>query len=281
MKTNNQLAHQSDQKQFNYEGDIPTKPKSPTRVSFFRLIYKATRRNPAVDSFLTTFLPHLKTLPCITAEQIIPSFSTSEVTVRDLPRGQWATPLVDTLTIIKAAIGFKSKRILEIGSYKGATARLLAENTPQDSYIWTLDVDPQHGEAYRDTPYENRIQRLVGKATVEVLEGQGPFDFIFVDADHDYESVFMHSAVAFRYLAPGGVILWHDYHQNNYLHGANGIGEALLQASKKFGKQIISIEGTTLAIYSEYPDWETGLLSISNQGRKISDPWKDNNIHKI
>ncbi|MBC7979166.1 MAG: class I SAM-dependent methyltransferase [Armatimonadetes bacterium] len=267
--------------EFSWDGIVPPKPAEPAKVGLFRFIYKATRRNPSVDTFLTGFLPHLKMLPTVAAERAVPGFSTSKVNICDLPRGQWATPLVDTLTVIKAAKGFESKRLLEIGSYKGSTALLLAQNTDADVRIWTLDMDPQHGEAYRGTEYEKRIHRVVGKATVGALEGHGSFDFIFVDADHDYASVFEHTVVAFRHLAPGGVILWHDYHQNNYLHGANGIGEALHMVSKKFGRNIVSIEGTTLAIYSEHLDWETASLESYDDSPEDSDPWSDRKIRHI
>jgi predicted O-methyltransferase YrrM len=281
MNPSNHPSHIADRTDVIWDGNVPPRPEAPPKVTLFKFIYKATRRNPAVDTFLTSFLPHLKMLPTVAAEGVIPGFSSTRVTVFDLPRGQWATPLVDTLTVIKAAKGFHSKRILEIGSYKGSTALLLAQNTDADVRIWTLDIDPQHGEAYRGTEHEIRIHRLVGKATIGALEGVSPFDFIFVDADHDYASVFEHTAVAFRHLAPGGVILWHDYHQSSYLHGANGIGEALHVASKMFGRRIVSIEGTTLAIYSEHPGWETRTLGEWQNANESTDPWQDTKIRKI
>lgn len=281
METNNHPESTVTRPQISWDGRIPPHPDAPAKALLFRFIYKASRRNPSVDTFLTSFLPHLKLLPTVAAEQIIPQFSDTQVTIRDLPRGQWATPLVDTLTVIKGAKGFESKKILEIGSYKGSTALLIAENTNEDTMIWTLDIDPQHGEAYRGSKYENRIHRLVGRASLEILGNCGTFDYIFVDADHDYASVYEHTVVAFQCLAPGGVILWHDYHQNNYLHGANGIGEALHMASKTFKRDIFSIEGTTLAIYSEHPDWSTNRLAPSKSGTDDSNPWSDTKIRKI
>ncbi len=266
---------------FEWNGIVPLRPQDPPSVAAFRFLYRASRRNQALDCFLTSFLKHRYYLPTVAAETVIPDFATSMVTVRDLPRGLWATPLVDTLSVVKAAIGFQSQRILEIGSYKGSTARLLAENTPADTHIWTLDMDPNHGEAYRGTIHESRITRIIGRASNELLDEHGPFDLIFVDADHDYESVFHHSAVAFRQLSPGGVILWHDYQQNNYLHGGCAVPEALHMAATCFKSDILSIEGTMLGIYSERPGWETAKAVAREKSDDHSNPWSDGKIRKI
>ena len=109
----------------------------------------------------------------------------------------------------------------------------------------------------------------------------GPFDLIFVDADHDYESAFHHSAVAFGQLAPGGVILWHDYQQNNYLHGGCAVPESLYMAAMTFRRSILSIEGTMLGIYSEHPGWETSVIKKRGKIESSSDPWSDRKIRQI
>ena len=234
-----------------------------------------------MDKFLTSFLTHRHFLTTVAAEDVIPGFAVNPVTVRDLPRGLWATPLVDTLSVLKSAIGFGSRKILEIGSYKGTTARLLAENTSPETHIWTLDIDSNHGEAYRGTEHEARIHRIIGRASAELLKDHGPFDLIFVDADHDYESAFHHSAVAFGQLAPGGVILWHDYQQNNYLHGGCAVPEALHMAAKEFSRPILCIEGTMLGIYSEHLGWETAVIEKRGKNESSSDPWSDQKIRQI
>jgi hypothetical protein len=267
---------------FHWDGKIPPKPADPPMVDMFRLIYRASRRNQSVDKFLTSFLKYRHFLPTVAAEYAIPGFADNPVTICDLPRGLWATPLVDTLSVVKAAIGFKSKKILEIGSYKGSTALLLAQNTPTDTHIWTLDVDPNHGSAYRGTIHEPRIQRIVGRVNNEILKEHGPFDLIFVDADHDYESVFNHSTVAFNQLAANGVVLWHDYTQSSYLHGGCGVPEALHMAAKKFNRQILSIEGTMLGIYSQASGWETHTYAERAKANiDDSNPWTDRKIRVI
>jgi predicted O-methyltransferase YrrM len=257
---------------------VPAPPSEPAKAHVLRFLYRLGRRRRELDLLFTPMLKHRHYLPVAPAESLIPGFCETSVTLSDLPRGSWATPLVDTLTVVKAAIGFGSKRVLEVGSYKGATARLIAENTTDQTRIWTLDEDPKHGSSYLGTPIESRIHRVVGKATPEILKSHGPFDLIFVDADHDYESVFRHSVAAFGVLAPGGSILWHDYQHHDFLHGLCGVPEALHVASIECGKRIVSIENTMLALYSDHPGWETSPIASSSAEAGRVDPWSDNRV---
>jgi hypothetical protein len=263
------------------EGEVPARLAEPGIVHVFRALFRLSGRKRSVDFFLTPMLTHRHYLPVAAAEAVIPGFGESHVTVRDLPRGLWATPLVDTLTVVKAAQGFQSKRILEIGSYKGSTARLIAENTPEDAQIWTLDRDPEHGSAYRGTPLESRIHRVVGGVSYDLLKEHAPFDLIFVDADHDYASAYRHSVTALNLLAPGGVILWHDYQNKDYLHGGCGVPEALDAVRRTLGRPVVSIEGTMVAIYSEHAGWETSKIKGSSTEEGAIDPWSDGKIRGL
>ena len=263
------------------ESYVPAHLPEPGLVHLFRALFRLTGRRRSVDFFLTPLLKHRNYLPVAAAEAVIPDFKESLVSLRDLPRGLWATPLVDTLTVVKAAKGFQSKRILEIGSYKGSTARLIAENTENSTRIWTVDQDPEHGSAYRGTEFEARIHRVVGKASYDLLKEYGPFDLIFVDADHDYESAYRHSITAFKLLSAGGVVLWHDYQNKDYLHGACGVPEALDAITRSLGRRLVSIEGTMIAMYSEYVGWETSSIKCLSSEQEEDNPWRDNKVRSI
>lgn len=263
-----------------WSGDaVPPPPPEPLSTHLLRAVFKLGRFRVDLDRLFTPLLKYRSYLPVGAAEELIPGFRDTDVTLRDLPRGAWATPLVDTLTVVKAAVGFGSKRVLEIGSYKGATARLIAENTPSSTHIWTLDEDPKHGSAYAGSPVESRIHRIVGKASREILADHAPFDLIFVDADHDYESAYRHSVNAFSVLAEDGVILWHDYHQwGGGINRACGVPEALEVAGKTLGKRIVAIENTMLALYSDHPGWETSRIATDAAFTGKADPWSDNRV---
>ena len=264
-----------------YVVDGPLPPEAPPdliepfSVSLCRFLYKIGRRTEPVDRFLTSFLKHREHLVTAPPDALIPRFAETTVVIRDIPRGLWASPLVDTVVVAKAAQGFQSKRVLELGSYRGVTARLIAESTEESTEIWTVDHEPTHGEAYRGTPLEARIHRVVGKTTFELLEPYGKFDLIFVDAEHDYKSAYHDTICALKLLSPGGVILWHDYQNKTYLHGFEGVSEALAVIKKSIDLPIVSVEGTMIAIYSEHPGWETSRVkAVGNEVGGQIDPWK-------
>src|SRR5690348_16404193 len=99
----------------------------PLKAHFLRAIWRLTGRKPRVDQFFAGFLKYRHYLPECDAAEVIPDFLGTEVRIRQCPLGNWSTPLVDVFVVLKAALGFQSKRILELGSYRGETARLLAE----------------------------------------------------------------------------------------------------------------------------------------------------------
>ena len=102
------------------------------------------------------------------------------------------------------------KRFLEVGTLHGVTAALLAEANP-DCLVVSLDI-------FRDvTPlnwFANRRKNqalYVGTAQDLCLLGAGPFDVIFVDAQHKHEPCLADLLSADEMLAPDGKLFAHDY----------------------------------------------------------------------
>jgi predicted O-methyltransferase YrrM len=253
---------------------IPPKKKPSPKESLLRLLWRASRRRPSVDAFFTALLKERRYLPEVEPAACIPRFEESEIKLRRCPVGGWSTPIIDVYVLIKAVIGFNSKRVLELGSFRGETARLIAENTPDDVQICTVDVHPDHGSSYRDTPLARRITRKVGHISPELFSPGEKYDFIFVDADHDYQSVMNDTLVAFDVFADQGVIFWHDYHFNNYFHGMSGVPEALQYFSAQHA--IVAVSGSILAMSSRHPGWETAKV-LRSQPAKTSNGniWQD------
>ena len=230
----------------------------PPYATILRWFWKLTGKSRHLDSFLTPFLKYREFLPVMPGEKIIPEFMTSTVRFTTPPIGPWATPADDTLAVIKAVVGYQSKKILEIGSYKGTTALLMAENTGPDTRIFTLDIDPDHGSAYRGTPEEKKITRIIGDSSLENASKHAPYDFIFIDGDHSRHGAYRDSLVALEVLSDDGVIFWHDYQNNDYFVFRQGsVPEALRLIQKEKNIPIVSIEGTMIAAYSKKPGWET------------------------
>ena len=111
-----------------------------------RFVWRLAGRSRFMDRRLSRALVYRDFLPKALPENCIPEFLTSPVTFRQGPLGAWATPLVDTFVLLKGAVGFQPRTILEIGSYLGVTAMLLAENTAENCRIFALDLDKEHGQ---------------------------------------------------------------------------------------------------------------------------------------
>ncbi|HEX3798165.1 MAG TPA: class I SAM-dependent methyltransferase [Verrucomicrobiae bacterium] len=253
---------------------IPPHPKSSLKESVMRFLWHASGRRPSLDGFFTALLKHRHYLPEVDPAACIPRFDESEVKFRRCPVGAWSTPIIDVYVLIKAAIGFNSKRILELGSYRGDTARLIAENTPDDVRICTVDAHPDHGASYRDTPYAKRIDRKIGQISPQLFAPGEKYDFIFVDANHDYHSVMNDTMVALQVLSDQGVIFWHDYHFKAYFHGMGGVNEAMKYFSAQ--QPIVAINGTVLTMSSRHPGWETDRILRALPGKTgAANVWQD------
>lgn len=190
-------------------------------------------------------------LPEASIEKLFPGFVETPVTISLLPRGSWSTPLTDQIVLAKLARLLRPKAILEVGSFRGYTTRLLAENTEPSTIIHALDIDPDHGEAYRNTPLEKRITRLVGSLDrwpVETAE-RLKYDFIFLDADHKQEPVESDTKHLLSMLSDSGWMFWHDYADWGWMSAWNRVPEVLHAHSTE--RPILSLPGTSLAVYRE------------------------------
>ncbi len=103
---------------------------------------------------------------------------------------------------------FQARRIVEIGMFTGYSALSMAEALPDDGKLITCEVNPE-AEAiarryFRESPHGDKIEIRMGPAlrTLEKLEG--PFDFVFIDADKEnYPSYY---ELCLERLRPGGAI---------------------------------------------------------------------------
>lgn len=80
----------------------------------------------------------------------------------------------------------KPKRILEIGTYVGYSAILMAEAVGANTKIVTIEVDPENAEIARENikkaGFEERVEIEVGDAKELIPTLSATFDFIFIDA---------------------------------------------------------------------------------------------------
>ena len=78
-------------------------------------------------------------------------------------------------------------RVLEIGTFSGHGALSMAAGLPPGGRIDTCELDPEHAAVARrfieKSPYADRITVHLGPALETLQHLNGPFDFVFIDAD--------------------------------------------------------------------------------------------------
>ena len=106
---------------------------------------------------------------------------------RAMPRAAMLTGTVEgrLLELIVHASG--ARRVLEIGTFTGYSAISMAAGLPPDGRIDTCEIDETHAEVARRyiaaSQYADRITIHFGSALESIAALDGPFDFVFIDAD--------------------------------------------------------------------------------------------------
>ena len=240
-----------------------------------RLLYFRPRLEAAISELDRDRLK----LPIVNPRIMFEGYDDHPVVLRQLPAGPWSSPVADIVTLAKVALCLAPRRVLEVGSYRGYTTRLLAEHTPDSSRIVAFDRDPRHGEAYRGTDLERKIERRVGTVSREAFatESPGSFDLIFLDADHTFEAVRHDTDVLLPLVAPNGIFVWHDYANWGRFSRKNGVPETLHLLAKDL--PVVAVSGSWLAAYS--PSWKSpeGAKRIERARQSMAtmlsheDPW--------
>ena len=98
--------------------------------------------------------------------------------------------------------------VLEIGTFTGYSALSMAGGLPPEGRIVTCELSPERAafaQGYFDrSPWGDRIEVRVGPALDTVNGLDGPFDFVFIDADKEGYTDYYEAVVP--KLSPRGVI---------------------------------------------------------------------------
>lgn len=104
-----------------------------------------------------------------------------------------------------------ARRIVEIGTLGGYSGVCLARALPPGGRLDTFELDERHArvaqESFRRAGVAERVRIHVGVARERLrdVEGEGPFDLVFVDADKRGYPDYL--AWAERHLRTGGVVI--------------------------------------------------------------------------
>jgi len=167
-----------------------------------------------------------------------------------------------------AAVVAPGREIIEIGTFDGRTTLNLAVNSNPTTPVFTLDLPPElatkfaldhgerkfvekpaPGERYRHArpPWKDstaKITQLLGDSgTFDWSAHFGKAGLVFVDGSHAYDYAKHDTKTAFELVAPGGMVLWHDY-------GVwEGVTRALdeLETERKLGLK--QVRGTSLVFW--------------------------------
>lgn len=104
-----------------------------------------------------------------------------------------------------------ARRILEIGTLGGYSTIWLARAVGESGRVVTLEFEPRHAEVARRNldraGVGDRVDIRVGAAleSLPALEGQEPFDMVFIDADKENNANYVRAALTMS--RPGTVIV--------------------------------------------------------------------------
>lgn len=128
--------------------------------------------------------------------------------------------------LVALVASVKPRGVLEFGVNEGRTAKVILQHVPGIKLYQGIDVLPGYVTAKevqrKEIPsdpgwmaeHEFAFQLLAlprgsFDLTAEDLE---PCDAVFIDGDHGRAGVLNDTAIARELVRPGGIIIWHDYH---------------------------------------------------------------------
>lgn len=176
---------------------------------------------------------------------------------------------------VLAVLARRARLMFEFGTCTGKTAYLWARNSPPEAKVVTLTLAPENVSSYQreatddavdvkfalresthtDFLYSgssvaNKVEQLFGDSkTFDASPWAGRCDLVFVDGSHAHSYVVSDSEKALQLVAPGGLVLWHDYAGPRH---APGVYRALNELSRRI--PLVRIEGTTLVAYRRPAD---------------------------
>ncbi len=243
---------------------------------FWRLFLSGERgwaRNLAATQ-LRQFLAlrNRQPIPSRSIFDVFPEASNVAVQLEHKP-GETISCSIEELYYIAAITrSIEPRRIFEFGTFRGRTTLNLALNSADEAVIYTLDLPPEGveraeqerdllpsdrttfqtraneaGRHFQQHPAGHKIVQLSGNSLqFDFAQYWGKMDLIFVDAAHAYRFVKSDSENAFQMLAPGGVILWHDYMSFGEMHD---VTRCLFEFAGE--RAICQLGATTLAVYRD------------------------------
>jgi predicted O-methyltransferase YrrM len=221
----------------------------PPLINSYRKIRDYSRTDPLpVAIYRKVFDRGRLRLPLIEAETLAPESGDIRFPVSyPLLAGEDA-PLMDMLFLLNLAKGRQVKRILEVGTYRARTTAAFHLNCP-DAAIVSYDIqalDSPYRRSLLDVP-QVQLRHASFADSSAALRQEPPYDLIFVDGSHRVEMVIADSRIALEILAPGGIIVWHDYRPNDFGNPELRVPEGLEVIRQTV--PVFAVKHTTCAVH--------------------------------
>ncbi|MBN1119745.1 MAG: O-methyltransferase [Anaerolineae bacterium] len=144
------------------------------------------------------------------------------------------------LQLMLMAVG--AKKVVEIGTLAGYSGTWMARALPEDGRLISLEIEEEHAEAAREVFEKagvgDRVEIRVGPAmaTLVEIEGLGPFDAVFIDADKTGYPDYL--AWAVENLRVGGLVMAHNTFRRGNVVNPEAQNRPDVIAMKQFNERL-------------------------------------------
>ena len=164
-------------------------------------------------------------------------------------RSRWSIGKVEGKMLQMLIKISNAKRVVEVGTFTGFSALVMAEALPEDGILTTCENSRQYADIaqryFKKSPYGKRIMLKLGPAlqTLEAIANSSE-DFMFIDADKPSYGRYFDQAL--RILRPGGIIVVDNVFWRN----------------KIFKKKISNENAKAIAAFNEKVSRENGVEKV-------------------
>ncbi|HEX9029760.1 MAG TPA: O-methyltransferase [Anaerolineales bacterium] len=154
------------------------------------------------------------------------------------------------------------RRAVEVGTLGGYSGIWIARGLAPGGRLVTLEIDQHHAEVarrhFRAAGVEDRVEVREGDAhhSLQDLASEGPFDFIFIDADKTGNDAYFDWAL--ENIRPGGMIAAHNAFRKGSVAG-QGEPDEYTQVMQAFNRRVAA---TPQLVSTIYPAGDGMILAV-------------------
>jgi caffeoyl-CoA O-methyltransferase len=145
-----------------------------------------------------------------------------------------------------------ARSVVEIGTLAGYSAIWLARALPPDGKLFTIEKSSKHAQiaqaSFQRAGLDKKIELREGAASdwLPKLVSQGPFDFVFIDADKEGYPAYL--AWAVENLRLGGIVAAHNAFRHGAVLAPQNDGDRAMNDFNKLVATHPRLDGVILAV---------------------------------